>query len=64
MASRGYPYGLVDVDMRARVSGDEVEIYRRRLLSQIRDRKVLEAIRDEMNTLNYHDELNRYAGED
>ncbi|WP_143485746.1 DNA double-strand break repair nuclease NurA [Methanothermobacter thermautotrophicus] len=60
----GYPYGLVDVDMRARVSGDEVEIYRRRLLSQIRDRKVLEAIRDEMNTLNYHDELNRYAGED
>ncbi|BAM69717.1 conserved hypothetical protein [Methanothermobacter sp. CaT2] len=60
----GYPYGLVDVDMRARVSGDEVEIYRRRLLSQVRDREVLEGIRDEVDALNYHDELNRYAGED
>ncbi|MCQ8905674.1 MAG: DNA double-strand break repair nuclease NurA [Methanothermobacter sp.] len=60
----GYPYGLVDVDMRARVSGDEVEIYRRRLLSQVRDREVLEGIREEIDTMNYHDELNRYAGED
>ncbi|MCG2828532.1 DNA double-strand break repair nuclease NurA [Methanothermobacter sp. K4] len=60
----GYPYGLVDVDMRARVSGDEVEIYRRRVLSQIRDGKVLRGIKYETESLDYHDTLNSYAGED
>ncbi|WP_321211978.1 DNA double-strand break repair nuclease NurA [Methanothermobacter sp. DP] len=60
----GYPYGLVDVDMRARVSGDEVEIYRRRVLSQIRDGEVLRGIKYETESLDYHDTLNRYAGED
>ncbi|MDI9617498.1 DNA double-strand break repair nuclease NurA [Methanothermobacter sp.] len=59
----GYPYGLVDVDMRARVSGDEVEIYRRRVLSQIRDGEVLKGIKYETESLDYHDTLNRYAGE-
>ncbi|MGB9837579.1 DNA double-strand break repair nuclease NurA [Methanothermobacter sp.] len=60
----GYPYGLVDVDMRARVSADEVEIYRRRVLSQVSDGKILKGIKDETESLDYHDTLNRYAGED
>ncbi|MDI6841617.1 MAG: DNA double-strand break repair nuclease NurA [Methanothermobacter wolfeii] len=59
----GYPYGLVDVDMRARVSRDEIEIYRRRILAEIPEREILKDVVYEAKSLDFHDELNRYAGE-
>ncbi|MFP3871920.1 MAG: DNA double-strand break repair nuclease NurA [Candidatus Natronoplasma sp.] len=48
----GYPYGLVDVDKRARVTDEEVEYLR-----NMGDNKMSKTFRDKVNAVNAHDRL-------
>jgi hypothetical protein len=60
----GYPYGLVDADLRARVREDEVEIYKTQVLSEIAKKpEMLKKVQADMRAVDGHDILNELAGE-
>jgi NurA domain len=60
----GYPYGLIDADLQARIREDEVDIYETRLLSEIsRKSGMLQKILPDIRAADGHDILNQIAGE-
>lgn len=60
----GYPYGLIDADMQARVREDEIGIYETRILSEISENpELLQKVQTEMRAINGHEVLNYLAGE-
>ncbi|MEN6330322.1 MAG: DNA double-strand break repair nuclease NurA [Methanobacteriaceae archaeon] len=60
----GYPYGLIDADLQARVREDEMGIYETRILSEISKRpEMLQKVQAEMRAVDGHEILNYLAGE-
>ena len=56
----GYPYGLIDADLNARVRMDEVKLYRTRILSALSE-DVLEKLKSHIRALDAHEKLNMIA---
>ncbi|MDI9624734.1 MAG: DNA double-strand break repair nuclease NurA [Methanothermobacter sp.] len=56
----GYPYGLIDADLNARVRMDEVKLYRTRILSALSD-DLLEELKSHIRALDAHERLNMIA---
>lgn len=60
----GYPYGLIDADLQARVREDEMGIYETRILSEISKRPgMLQKVQSDMRAVDGHEILNYLAGE-
>lgn len=60
----GYPYGLIDADLHARVREDEKEIYKTRILSEISKKKgMLLKVLADLRSADAHDILNNIIGE-
>lgn len=56
----GYPYGLIDADLNARVRIDEVKLYRTRILSSI-PKDILEELKSHIRAIDAHERLNMIA---
>jgi NurA domain len=60
----GYPYGLIDADLQARVREDEMGIYETRILSEISKRpELLQKVQADIRAVDGHEILNYLAGE-
>ncbi|MDP3065543.1 MAG: hypothetical protein Q8N08_02295 [Methanobacteriaceae archaeon] len=60
----GYPYGLIDADLQARVREDEMGIYETRILSEISKKPgMLQKVQADMRAVDSHEILNYLAGE-
>lgn len=60
----GYPYGLIDADLQARVREDEMGIYETRILSEISKKPgMLQKVLADMGAVDGHEILNYLAGE-
>jgi len=56
----GYPYGLIDADLNARVRMDEVKIYKTRILSGLSE-DILKELKSHIRALDAHERLNMIA---
>lgn len=56
----GYPYGLIDADLNARVRMDEVKMYKASILSGLPE-DVLEELKYHIRAVDAHEKLNRIA---
>lgn len=56
----GYPYGLIDADLNARVRMDEVKIYKTRILSGLSE-DILEELKSHIRAIDAHERLNMIA---
>ncbi len=60
----GYPYGLIDADLRARVRSEELDIYRTLILSEISKKpELLNKFNFHVRATDSHDILNNIAGD-
>jgi len=53
----GYPYGLIDADLWARVKNDELDGYKTRLYSELSRRGVWPQVNPLMKIVNSHEKL-------
>ncbi|BAW31527.1 conserved hypothetical protein [Methanothermobacter sp. MT-2] len=56
----GYPYGLIDADLNARVRMDEVQLYKTRILSGLSE-DILEDLKAHIRAVDAHEKLNMIA---